>query len=919
MTLEDIVTPQRPTLDDVDFRMTKAKVRQALLQRGSAATKVGRFEIVGRAGAGAMGRVLIGRDADLGRELAIKLIAVHASEPAAIERLRARLLREARALASLSHPNVVTAYEVGVSDGDVYIAMEYVRGQTLRKWSATPRSWREIVAVLVQAGQGLAAAHSAGFVHRDFKPDNVLVGDDGRVRVADFGLARGPRDRPEDEDEASQDASSKDEEGAHEADHLTRTGARVGTPAYQAPEVADGESATAASDQYAFCVVLHEALHGVRPGRGPAPVARPLPRWLSRAIERGLSPDPRRRYPNMRSLVDELRRPRVMGRTVAALAGLLGLGAMIAAGSLSWLQPAPCEGLAHGLDGVWDPGARAQLQVRFAAEPRAYARDLGTRFVPALDAYAQRWVAQRIEACEATGVRGEAAAPVLARRVACLEERRAELSDTVVALAQPTALRFGPTLVAELTAPEECGAALGETRPQDPPPSLRDAVSAVRRGLARVRVQERTGDLRTAATRAQALRLRAEAIGFAPLVTEVASRLGRIEGRLDDPRAERTLRDAIWQAEAGRLDQLAADTWLHLVAWSTEQESEPARTAPMLERASAAVQRLGDPPALRMRLHVLSGRLATAAARYDDALTELHEAAALFRERDPEGAGYADVLDALAAVHFHRGEYDTATTLYEESVALSERVFGPVHPRVADRLQNLATVLVAHSDPASAIPKFERARQILLDAYGADHSKLSAVENGLGAALEGVARLPEAAAHYARALEIAQGQRGPEHPTLISPLTNLGRVLPRLQRAAEGEANLARALAIAEASYGAEHPRVADPLTSLGQLRISRGDAQGAVEVHARALAIRRAAAGDDALATAIAAHNLGDALTAAGRGDEALPHLHAAARVFDAELPPDHAYRVANAAVRARAEADDTQTLRNSPTEERP
>ncbi len=279
--------------------------------------RVGRFSILTRLGAGAMGVVFAAYDEILDRKVAIKLLKGGAGDP---DR-KARLIREAQALARLSHPNVVAIHESGEHDQQIYIAMEFVRGRTLDDAllalgeDARARPWKAVVDLVLAAGRGLAAAHGAGLVHRDFKPQNVLVGDDGVVKVADFGLARAAIAELE-------APTATDDAGASLLESpLTRVGALVGTPAYMAPEQLEGGLVSPKSDQFAFCVALFEALSGERPYRGDSLAAlldalaaglpageRRLggPAWLEAALRRGLARDPEARWPTMDALLDAL-------------------------------------------------------------------------------------------------------------------------------------------------------------------------------------------------------------------------------------------------------------------------------------------------------------------------------------------------------------------------------------------------------------------------------------------------------------------------------------------------------------------------------------------------------------------------------------------------------------------------------------
>jgi WD40 repeat protein/serine/threonine protein kinase len=315
---------------------------------------IGHFMVLRKLGEGGMGQVYAAYDADLDRKVAIKLLSGGHQSPTAI----ARLTREAQGLARLSHPNVVAVYEVGHQQGVVFIAMEYVDGQTLRDYfERTPdRNWQDKLAVLVQAGKGLAAAHDKQLVHRDFKPDNVMVATDGRVRVLDFGLVRDLEpEHPSSEAREQDDHDDHDDhDNHHHAEprppahrHLTRTGAILGTPAYMALEQLEGKRADALTDQFAFCVVVFEALYGERPFAGdtaaavaarmyagevrPRPSKTEVPRHVHDAIVRGLAAKPSERWPNMPSLLAELeaslerRKRRWIWAVVGALATLVTL------------------------------------------------------------------------------------------------------------------------------------------------------------------------------------------------------------------------------------------------------------------------------------------------------------------------------------------------------------------------------------------------------------------------------------------------------------------------------------------------------------------------------------------------------------------------------------------------------------------
>ncbi len=319
---------------------------------------IDRYQILSVLGTGGMGVVYRAHDPDLERDVALKLLRDPAAGSAGGNSASAqRLLREARAMAKLVHPNLVTVFDVGTSEGRVFVAMEYVEGSNLKEWmSAGRRSFRERFELLLAAGRGIAKAHAAGVVHRDLKPDNILVRDDGTPLVADFGLARRA-----DEGEGPVEPAAR--RGDPMAIQLTSTGALLGTPAYMSPEQFLGKPADARSDQFSFAVVVHWALFGKRPFVGqtveelaaavllgktaPPPVDHDVPRKLLPVLQRALRNNPEARYPSMDDFLAALehaaasrRRKLFLATTGVGVLGLAGAAALVVLRAPQQ-QPAP--------------------------------------------------------------------------------------------------------------------------------------------------------------------------------------------------------------------------------------------------------------------------------------------------------------------------------------------------------------------------------------------------------------------------------------------------------------------------------------------------------------------------------------------------------------------------------------------------
>jgi serine/threonine protein kinase/tetratricopeptide (TPR) repeat protein len=870
----------------------------------------GRFEILGLLGEGGMGEVFRARDLRLDREVALKRLKSWVID----ERARGRLAREAQAMAQLSHPNVIEVYGVELED-DFLLVMELIGGPTLAAWMhGEPRPWREVLAIFVQAGRGLEAAHAAGLVHRDFKPSNVMLGDDGRVRVMDFGLAQPPgASRDEDRSERSAElpspaASSDDPRG----DALTATGMVVGTPAYMAPEQFQALSADGRTDQYAFCVALWQALCGERPFQGsyvelgrakyrgppPWPKAVAVPRRLVAAIRRGLAPEPSARWPSMAHVLAELEsvvRATPLRRALYLAAGASMVAGAAAAIAISWPTPsASCDDPETLRRTLWDDAQRDAVEAALLGSPTTYAASAWARVGPALDAYASEWARARYVACEASlGQPGDDALldARLDARLGCLQSRQRSFEALVGALSQVDDGR-GTGLAAaagsEMLSPASEASTAVERLPSlaacdDPirlqaelPPPEDPAVAArvaeLREGLARADAQRGVARCSAAATELAAIAPEVEAIGHAPLQAEL--RLG--EGLASDcagdyAAAETALREAYFLASELRHGYVASHAALNLVQVVGVAQERHEEGMQWSEHARAELARVGDPSAEALYLEYL-GNLHHTAGRYDEAVAAYERG--LTRLPPGETSMHAVFLGNLGSTLRVLGRLEQARARHEESLAITERLVGADHPDITWHLVNLANVDNDLGEHVRAEELQRRALGRIERDLGPTHPSTLQVLGNLALSLSLQGRLAEAIALHERVIAGLAASVGSEHPDVATGLNNLGIDQLGLGDVAGAIGSHRRALAIREQALGAEHMLTASSLSNLADAELAAGHPEAAREGYARALTVFERALGPDALPVSYPLIGSGRALVAAGDVEAALPLL---------------------------------------------
>ena len=521
--LSDAIAGARPD-DPAALALARARIAGALF--GSSAG-FGRFRVLERLGSGGMGAVYAAYDPQLDRGVALKVVHVP-------ERRHDAALAEAKALARLAHPNVVPVFDVGIEGDEVYIVMELVRGETLRSWVAG-RPASEVLDVYRQAGAALAAAHAAGLVHRDFKPDNAIVGRDGRVRVVDFGLAC----------EASEQRAA------------------AGTPGYMAPEQAAGGAVSPAADQYSFCVSLGEALDDAGgPGGRPA--------WLAAILARGTAADPGERFASVAELLRalgrdpaRLRRRRIVAGLATGAAAAAVAAAFFAGRASPAVEGLLCEGGEAEIAAAWPAAARAAALDRIAGLG-AYGSELAPRLQRQLDDYARVWATGRRGACLAHA-RGMQSSELFDRRTLCLDRGRAAVEMVARTAARSDAADLPKLADAAASLPELAACGNSEALGLDvaPPPALvAGRVKQLQTDLARVRIAIAAGQLDEVRTWLDLILEQAREIGYQPLLAEALLVSGHLLTVAEDRDHAMPMFAEAWPvAAAARADAVAVEAW----------------------------------------------------------------------------------------------------------------------------------------------------------------------------------------------------------------------------------------------------------------------------------------------------------------------------------------------------------------------
>ena len=812
--------------------------------------RLDRYTILERLGAGATGIVLAAYDPRLDRKIALKVLSGEAEAA----------LVEARALARLAHANVVSVHDAGVSDGHAYVAMEFVDGPTLAAWldndAAGPGRWKTVLPVLIGAGRGLAAAHAAGIVHRDFKPANVLVKDDAIGMVVDFGLA------------ATVDVGS-----ASGSDTGSGTKAKtgrlrvVGTPAYMAPEVFDGALADARADQFGFCVTAYEALYGRRPFAGKSAftimhaVTRHelvtetdgggVPPRVRAAILKGLSRDPDERWPSMDALLDALVEA-MHGRRRRAVALALGGGVLVAGGLVTGAlladPKADCDAAGDAVLDAWSPDVHLRVAAAFAAVDEPWGDATRHTVSATLDRYADGWADARVAACQ-DYERGLISDELLDRRGACLQRRLVALSALTELLQEADrALALASVDVARsLPAVEDCAHTEALLATSLPPPADANEVERIRSELARAAAERIAGKRDVSQRRTEVAIEQARATEYTPVL---------LEALLEHARALRPEVDATtvplaeaWalairtgdDVTAAEVATLRAMRFIAVHQPGPEADDDLRTAIAFTERLEA--QGIERAEVMRDAVRRVEGFVALRRGDREGALAIFEDL--LRRARDRSGDEHPETLEvehALAiAAQAGGADFERAATLFAHELSVLERDLGVDHPKTAGSRGNLGLMLrhLDRYDEAIAALRQTLATYEGLPGYDDDRRRVHA---NLAESLYAAGRHADALPHYAAA-EMTEPPTSP--PTLgdLPRLLHYAQALVRTWAASRKDPELlARAHRVLDhARWGGAEAQHAvyetDALVLLAQLAIETGEYERGVQLATEARA----------------------------------------------------------------------------------
>lgn len=898
--------------------LTTLSFENQALGRGSS---IGRFLILDPIGKGSMGIVHLAYDPVLDRKVALKFLRPDVIAPYKDDTAKKRLLREAQAMAKLSHPNVVTVHEVLEKDNQIILAMEYVEGRTLRSWlQEEERTWQEIREVFVAAGQGLHAAHKSGMIHRDFKPENVLIAQDGRVLVTDFGLARITGASVE----MKGPSKSQTEPGTTSPvplTSLTVTGSLLGTPAYMAPEQFEGRPVDARSDQFGFCVALYEAMYHQRPFSGTnlqelmentfageilETANTNVPDWLAAIIKRGLAVKPEDRHPSMKELLEELKsdpeqeeteRRALRNRRLVLISVILlaVVGPVSVWYGLRYRTVQLCKSAEGEFSGIWNKPTKNSIKEAFLATQKPYAQGTWERVERAFDAYLEDWTILRGEVCQAKHIHGTESEELFDLKMSCLKTCKHELRalTKVFAKADSGVVEKAVQATSSLTGINMCAdeKALRATYPPPKTEEVKTKVEAIREKLVEVGALKKTGKYTLGLEFAKKLKEEANTLDYKPIQAEALYWIGELLERVGEYKeAETMLYDAFRLAGQSRAPLLAAKAMSSLVWVIGCKQARYPEGILLSKAAESMLEVAGGDDTTRALLLGFLGVVFEKKGDYDKALENYRSSLAVRKKAlGPDHHLVASILSNLGNVFERQGKYDKALENHRRSLAIVEKTLGSNHPNVAVTLNNLGIVFYSQGKYDKALENYRRALAIWEKALGPDHPDVSKALNNLGNVFRKQGSSDKALENYRRVLAIREKVLGPDHPDVARTLNNLGIVFTDQGKYKKALKKYDKALAIWEKAQGPEHPNVAMTLNNLGSFFGQQGKYNKASENYRRALTIWEKALGPEHPYVAMTLKNLGLVFDIQGKHKKAVHHYRRTLAIYEKVLEPEH------------------------------
>lgn len=849
--------------------------RAGLVTRGE---KLGRYVVVDKLGSGAMGTVYRAYDPELDRGIALKLVEIQRARWKRPAELRARIMREAQAIARVQHPNVVQVFDVGEVDYAVWVAMEYVDGETLKAWTGQKdrrRPWQEVVHAFVCAGEGLAAAHRADIVHRDFKPENVMIGRDGRIRVLDFGLARAmsansmrehARIDLDDIGELSSESSALDTS-------LTAQGTVMGTPAYMAPEQHLGKPTGPAADQFAFCVSLWEALYGHRPFRGETHAAvafaatrgtvtsppddHGVPRWIHAVILRGLQPQPDDRFVDMKTLIAALeanpaRRIRRLVIGVTFVTSVTGAAVLATALGPSPSEPV-CSGAAAHLEDIWDDARRESVSRSFAEAKLSFAAESFETTAATLDDWSNAWAAAHTAACRATQVLGEQSAKRLDLRMTCLARHLGELSALVDVLDTAERDVIAGAIDASATLPrvESCSDLAYLTARVPPPsdPERVEALAELTETLADIGARAHTGAYRGLAIRLRELEHRVSDLDHPPLSTEFFRLRAEVEESTGDARGSRLSQERAFAAalRAGdtRAATLIAAKLVYIVGHTLSDRDDGRRWTAL---ARELVRATSDDGRIQASLWSAEASMYATEGDYDKAVASEQKAIDFWLAEAPASPHLGTSYGNVGNTEVLRGNYDLAAALLRKELDVVRNVYGPHHPVTGGVNSRLASALSHAGHIEQSLPLFRTAIAVLRQSEGKGSIRLAAAMDGLGRVFRKQGKLEQAVAQHREALAVWRRALGDEHPDVAVSLMHVGYTLAATEAWQDALDVFDEASVVFQKSVGDDHPQLIYVANSRANMLLLLERPQEAGPIVEHALALKSAQQADPTL-----------------------------------------------------------------------